>query len=216
MSGPGLEAAKGGGSRAPRRRLLLTAEEAELFELAQAAGTGLDPEVFKILLDLLRMNVAPLAIFQMLRAMCAGQRLSAEATSEPAREPPIVSAKTSKIPAPLSFSSVLRPPRIRVTKAVVYSPAAACSPLSQGPPGSFQFSCCLFSPFAGCVEPEQFLQQLGAKVCQTIVTEKDQVNEYLGNQVPAGYRRLDALGKVHSCFQYCSKIAMSKYSVVKN
>lgn len=65
-------------------------------------------------------------------------------------EPPIVSAKASKIPAPLSFSSVLRPPRIRVPKAVVYSPAAGCSPLSQGPPGSFQFSCCLFSPFAGC------------------------------------------------------------------
>ncbi|KAG8132982.1 putative Mitotic-spindle organizing protein, partial [Naja naja] len=62
--------------------------------------------------------------------------------------PPIVSAKASKIPAPLSFSSVLRPSRIRVPKAVVYSPAAACSPLSQGPPGSFQFSCCLFSPFA--------------------------------------------------------------------
>ncbi|XP_042318089.1 mitotic-spindle organizing protein 2B isoform X1 [Sceloporus undulatus] len=149
MSGPGLEAAKGAGSRAPRRRLVLNAEESELFELAQAAGTGLDPEVFKILLDLLRMNVAPLAIFQMLRAMCVGQRLNIEATSESAREPPIVSAKTSKIPAPLSFSSALRPPRIRVSKAVVYSPAAACSPLSQGPPGSFQFSCCLFSPFAG-------------------------------------------------------------------
>ncbi|XP_062984751.1 mitotic-spindle organizing protein 2A-like [Elgaria multicarinata webbii] len=160
MSGPGLDAAglvKGagagagagaGGSRA--RRKLLTAEEAELFELAQAAGSGLDPEVFKILLDLLRMNVAPLAVFQMLRSMCAGQRLAgADVAPEPAREPPIVSAKTSKIPAPLSFSSVLRPPRIRVTKAVVYSPAAAYSPLSQGPPGSFQFSCCLFSPFAG-------------------------------------------------------------------
>uniref|UniRef100_A0ABM5G9T3 Mitotic-spindle organizing protein 2A isoform X2 n=1 Tax=Pogona vitticeps TaxID=103695 RepID=A0ABM5G9T3_9SAUR len=135
MSGPALEAGlgkgnPGGGPRA--RRKFLTAEEAELFELAQAAGTGLDPEVFKILLDLLRMNVAPLAIFQMLRSMCAGQRLSSEATSESAREPPIVSAKTSKIPAPLSLSSVLRAPRIRVTKAVVYSPAAACAPLSQG------------------------------------------------------------------------------------
>ncbi|XP_033007047.1 mitotic-spindle organizing protein 2B [Lacerta agilis] len=151
MSGPGAEAAAAAGAGGPRpRRKLLTAEEAELFELAQAAGSGLDPEVFKILLDLLRMNVAPLAIFQMLRSMCAGQRLvSAEAAPEPAREPPFVSAKTSKIPAPLSLSSALRPPRIRVTKAVVYSPAAACSPLSQGPPGSFQFSCCLFSPFAG-------------------------------------------------------------------
>ncbi|XP_053103964.1 mitotic-spindle organizing protein 2A-like isoform X1 [Hemicordylus capensis] len=154
MSGRGLDAAgpakasTSGGSRA--RRKVLTTEEAELFELAQAAGSGLDPEVFKILLDLLRMNVAPLAVFQMLRSMCAGQRLAGtETVPESAREPPFVSAKTSKIPAPLSFSSALRPPRIRVTKAVVYSPAAACSPISQGPPGSFQFSCCLFSPFAG-------------------------------------------------------------------
>nr|XP_056701433.1 mitotic-spindle organizing protein 2B-like [Euleptes europaea] len=153
MSGPSLEptgpvkASAAGGSRS--RRKLLTAEEAELFELAQAAGTNIDPEVFKILLDLLRMNVAPTAVFQMLRSMCAGQRLAAEGAPEPAREPPFVSAKTSKIPAPLSLSSALRPPRIRVTKAGVYSPAAACSPLSQGPPGSFQFSCCLFSPFAG-------------------------------------------------------------------
>ncbi|XP_054837023.1 mitotic-spindle organizing protein 2B-like isoform X1 [Eublepharis macularius] len=154
MSGPALEptgplkaSVTVSGSRT--RRKLLTAEEAELFELAQAAGTGIDPEVFKILLDLLRMNVAPSAVFQMLRSMCAGQRLAAEGAPEPAREPPFVSAKTSKIPAPPSLSSALRPPRIRVPKAVVYSPAAACSPLSQGPPGSFQFSCCLFSPFAG-------------------------------------------------------------------
>ncbi|NXH58977.1 MZT2A protein, partial [Rhabdornis inornatus] len=58
-----------------RRKQLLSAEEAELFELAQAAGSGLDPEVFRVLLDLLRMNVAPLAVFQVLKSMCAGQRL---------------------------------------------------------------------------------------------------------------------------------------------
>ncbi|XP_061855037.1 mitotic-spindle organizing protein 2-like isoform X3 [Colius striatus] len=58
-----------------RRKQLLSAEEAELFELAQAAGSGLDAEVFRVLLDLLRMNVAPLAVFQMLKSMCAGQRL---------------------------------------------------------------------------------------------------------------------------------------------
>ncbi|KYO21467.1 mitotic-spindle organizing protein 2B-like [Alligator mississippiensis] len=98
--GAGLDAALGKAAASVSvrsRRKLLTAEEAELFELAQAAGSGLDPEVFKILLDLLRMNVAPLAVFQMLKSI----------------------------------------------------PADACSPLSQGPPGSFQFSCCLFSPFAG-------------------------------------------------------------------
>uniref|UniRef100_A0ACB8F2B2 Uncharacterized protein n=1 Tax=Sphaerodactylus townsendi TaxID=933632 RepID=A0ACB8F2B2_9SAUR len=89
MSGPSLEttgpvkAGAVGGSRS--RRKLLTTEEGELFELAQAAGTSIDPEVFKILLDLLRMNVAPAAIFQMLRSMCAGQRLAAEGAPELAR-----------------------------------------------------------------------------------------------------------------------------------
>ncbi|XP_015675247.1 mitotic-spindle organizing protein 2A [Protobothrops mucrosquamatus] len=68
------------------RRKLLTGEEEELFELAQAAGSGIDPEVFRILLDLLRMNVAPLAVFQMLRSMCAGQRLvSTEAPPDTVR-----------------------------------------------------------------------------------------------------------------------------------
>ncbi|KAM9123752.1 mitotic-spindle organizing protein 2B-like [Pangshura tecta] len=71
----GLDAALGKvGASARSRRKLPTAEEAELFELAQAAGIGLDPEVFRLLLDLLRMNVAPLAVFQMLRSLCAGQR----------------------------------------------------------------------------------------------------------------------------------------------
>ncbi|XP_038277644.1 mitotic-spindle organizing protein 2B-like isoform X2 [Dermochelys coriacea] len=71
----GLEATLGKVGAAVRsRRKLPTAEEAELFELAQAAGIGLDPEVFRLLLDLLRMNVAPLAVFQMLKSMCAGQR----------------------------------------------------------------------------------------------------------------------------------------------
>ncbi|KAM3663438.1 mitotic-spindle organizing protein 2-like isoform 1-T1 [Ammospiza maritima maritima] len=72
-----------------RRKQLLSAEEAELFELAQAAGSGLDPEVFRVLLDLLRMNVAPLAVFQVLKSMCAGQRLPPAAESGPAAPAPI-------------------------------------------------------------------------------------------------------------------------------
>ncbi|XP_032082253.1 LOW QUALITY PROTEIN: mitotic-spindle organizing protein 2A-like [Thamnophis elegans] len=72
------------GSRA--RRKLSYGKKRTLFELVQAAGSGIDPEVFKILLDLLRMNVSPLAVFQMLRSMCAGQRLiSTEAPSDAAR-----------------------------------------------------------------------------------------------------------------------------------
>ncbi|XP_058889313.1 mitotic-spindle organizing protein 2 isoform X2 [Acipenser ruthenus] len=143
---------------AMKKKKVLNAEETDLFELTQAAGIAVDQEVFKIIVDLLKMNVPPLAVFQMLKAMSAGQRIAdtsagessstglQSATPEP-REESFVSAKNSKIPAPLSFSSSLRPPRL-TTKMVVCGPADACSPLSQGPPGSFQFSCCLFAPFA--------------------------------------------------------------------
>ncbi|NWR33470.1 MZT2A protein, partial [Tachuris rubrigastra] len=72
-----------------RRKQLLSAEEAELFELAQAAGSGLDPEVFRVLLDLLRMNVAPLAVFQVLKSMCAGQRLPPGPEGGPAAAAPL-------------------------------------------------------------------------------------------------------------------------------
>ncbi|XP_071998026.1 mitotic-spindle organizing protein 2B isoform X1 [Engystomops pustulosus] len=143
-----------------KKKKVLTSEEAELYELAQAAGIAMDQEVFKIIVDLLKMNVAPLAVFQMLKSMCAGHRLtdSAEATSttiltthSDTRELPFLTVKNSKIPAPQSFSSSYhRAPRIKAAKIVVYSPVDASTPLSQGPLGSFQLSCCLFSPFAGC------------------------------------------------------------------
>ncbi|XP_005990314.1 mitotic-spindle organizing protein 2 isoform X3 [Latimeria chalumnae] len=127
---------------AVKKKKILNAEELELYELTQAAGVVIDQEVFKVIVDLLKMNVAPLAVFQMLKSMCAGHRLTETLTSESAstttqpsglesREESFVSAKNSKIPAPLSFSSALRPPRLTATKIVVYSPADACSPLSQ-------------------------------------------------------------------------------------
>lgn len=61
-----------------RRKKVLGTEEMELYELAQAAGAAIDPDVFKILVDLLNLNVAPLAVFQMLKSMCAGQRLASD------------------------------------------------------------------------------------------------------------------------------------------
>ncbi|XP_074148157.1 mitotic-spindle organizing protein 2B isoform X2 [Sminthopsis crassicaudata] len=73
---PGLEAAIQ--KLALRRKKVLNAEETELYELALAAGGAIDPDVFKILVDLLKLNVAPLAVFQMLKSMCAGQRLAME------------------------------------------------------------------------------------------------------------------------------------------
>ncbi|XP_062439479.1 mitotic-spindle organizing protein 2-like isoform X3 [Rhea pennata] len=139
MSGAALDGALGKAAAARPRRKLLSAEEAELFELAQAAGSGLDPEVFKVLLDLLRMNVAPLAVFQMLKSMCAGQRLpaGAEGGAAAAAAPAPLPADTreapadSKIPAPLAFTSALRPPRLGGAKLVVCSPADGRPPLSQ-------------------------------------------------------------------------------------
>ncbi|KAK5852266.1 hypothetical protein PBY51_023748 [Eleginops maclovinus] len=59
-----------------KKKKVLSAEEAELFELTQAAGITMDQEVFKIIVDLLKMNVAPQAVFQTLKAMCAGQRVA--------------------------------------------------------------------------------------------------------------------------------------------
>lgn len=74
-----------------RRKKVLGTEEMELYELALAAGAAIDPEVFKILVDLLNLNVAPLAVFQILKSMCAGQRL----TSDPQDSVP-VSLSTSE------------------------------------------------------------------------------------------------------------------------
>ncbi|XP_024413282.2 mitotic-spindle organizing protein 2B isoform X2 [Desmodus rotundus] len=152
---PGLEAALQ--KLALRRKKVLSAEEMELYELAQAAGGAMDPDVFKILVDLLKLNVAPLAVFQMLKSMCAGQRLASEPQDSAAVSPPtssmpetreasFLSAKNCSPSARPSFSSAPRP---AASPVLHHSPAATYSPLSPGPPGSLRFSCCLFSPFAG-------------------------------------------------------------------
>ncbi|XP_040914488.1 mitotic-spindle organizing protein 2 isoform X3 [Toxotes jaculatrix] len=66
-----------------KKKKVLSAEETELFELTQAAGITVDQEVFKIIVDLLKMNVAPQAVFQTLKAMCAGQRVAESCGGEP-------------------------------------------------------------------------------------------------------------------------------------
>ncbi|XP_070131465.1 mitotic-spindle organizing protein 2B isoform X5 [Equus caballus] len=91
---PGLEAALQ--KLALRRKKVLSAEEMELYELAQAAGGAMDPDVFKILLGLLKLNVAPLAVFQMLNSMCAGQRLPSECQAPAAVSLPTLSAPETR------------------------------------------------------------------------------------------------------------------------
>lgn len=49
--------------------------------------------IARILVDLLKLNVAPLAVFQMLKSMCAGQRLA----SDP-QDPAAVSLPISSVP----------------------------------------------------------------------------------------------------------------------
>ncbi|XP_071030251.1 mitotic-spindle organizing protein 2 isoform X1 [Oncorhynchus clarkii lewisi] len=136
---------------AMKKKKILNAEESELFELTQAAGIAMDQEVFKIIVDLLKMNVAPLAVFQTLKAMCAGQRIAdtsmgdsstasypnttttTTAPTEPREEDSVVSGtKSFKPPAPpltsstTSSSAVPRP--TRVNSKMVYDTS---SPHSQ-------------------------------------------------------------------------------------
>lgn len=54
--------------------------------LTGAPGAAMCP---RVLLDLLRMNVAPLAVFQVLKSMCAGQRLPPGPEGGPAAPMPI-------------------------------------------------------------------------------------------------------------------------------
>ncbi|XP_062414717.1 mitotic-spindle organizing protein 2 isoform X2 [Pungitius pungitius] len=131
-----------------KKKKVLSAEEAELFELTQAAGITVDQEVFKIIVDLLKMNVAPQAVFQTLKAMCAGQRVAegcgessaaphaATAPAEVRDEDSLVSGKSPKPPAaappPPSGS---RAPRVGTKCAA----AKAQRPPARGaerPPGS--------------------------------------------------------------------------------
>ncbi|XP_019937207.1 mitotic-spindle organizing protein 2 isoform X3 [Paralichthys olivaceus] len=70
-----------------KKKKVLSAEDTELFELTQAAGITVDQEVFKFIVDLLKMNVAPQAVFQTLKAMCAGQRVADSCGGESASAP---------------------------------------------------------------------------------------------------------------------------------
>uniref|UniRef100_A0A1A8M6Q1 Mitotic spindle organizing protein 2B n=1 Tax=Nothobranchius pienaari TaxID=704102 RepID=A0A1A8M6Q1_9TELE len=83
-----------------KKKKILSAEESELFELTQAAGITVDQEVFKIIVDLLKMNVAPQAVFQTLKAMCAGQKVADSCV-----EASVVS-HTTTTPAPTEVKAV--------------------------------------------------------------------------------------------------------------
>ncbi|KAK7087620.1 mitotic-spindle organizing protein 2B-like [Littorina saxatilis] len=62
-----------------RSKDVLAPDESELYELTQLAGVTMDPSVFKIILDLLKVNVDPRAIMQMLKLMCDPKQQKAAA-----------------------------------------------------------------------------------------------------------------------------------------
>ncbi|XP_061765523.1 mitotic-spindle organizing protein 2 isoform X2 [Nerophis ophidion] len=115
-----------------KKKKVLNAEDSELFELSQAAGISVDQEVFKIMVDLLKMNVAPQAVFETLKAMSAGQKFpesssgdcaatshgtGVPSTTAEARDECSLSGRSPKLPA----ASGPRAARVS-TKMVVYGP----------------------------------------------------------------------------------------------
>ncbi|CAG5126399.1 unnamed protein product [Candidula unifasciata] len=61
-------------------KAVLSPDEMELFTLTQLAGITVDQEVFKIILDLLKLNVPPAKIMQTLKSMCSTRKPSTSNT----------------------------------------------------------------------------------------------------------------------------------------
>ncbi|KAM9794055.1 mitotic-spindle organizing protein 2 isoform X4 [Syngnathus typhle] len=127
-----------------KKKEILNPEESELYELSQAAGITVDQEVFKILVDLLKMNVAPQAVFQTLKAMCAGQRVAescggdsvtashgAGITTTKADARDESSGKSAKVPAGVSTGPGPRATRVSAKMAAYGSQDVGSAPHAQ-------------------------------------------------------------------------------------
>uniref|UniRef100_A0A2I3TKL5 Mitotic-spindle organizing protein 2B n=1 Tax=Pan troglodytes TaxID=9598 RepID=A0A2I3TKL5_PANTR len=117
------------------------------------------PLLSGILVDLLKLNVAPLAVFQMLKSMCAGQRLASEPQDPAAVSLPTSSVQTEVRAGPVSCSFSLAGNSIPLQGLLFLQrscgspvlpprPAANHTRLSLQAPGSPPLSCCFLS-FAG-------------------------------------------------------------------
>ncbi|XP_023228321.1 mitotic-spindle organizing protein 2-like [Centruroides sculpturatus] len=60
---------------------ILNSNELEFYELACSSGLTMNPQVFKILVDLIRLDVSPSAIFTMLENMSTLSTLSNQSKS---------------------------------------------------------------------------------------------------------------------------------------
>ncbi|XP_010862394.1 mitotic-spindle organizing protein 2 isoform X1 [Esox lucius] len=117
---------------AMKKKKILNAEESELFELTQAAGIAMDQEVFKIIVDLLKMNVAPLAVFQTLKAMCAGQRIVDTSMGDTASFPNTTTTTASAAPTePREEESVV--PGTKSSKPTAPPPTSSSTSSTAGP-----------------------------------------------------------------------------------
>ncbi|KAK1328557.1 hypothetical protein QTO34_012130, partial [Cnephaeus nilssonii] len=219
---PGLEAALQ--KLALRRKKVLSAEEMELYELAQAAGGAMDPDVFKILVDLLKLNVAPLAVFQMLKSMCAGQRLASEPQDPAAGSLPTSSRPPFSLPRtvaplqgppfpqprglrPLRFCTTAQLPRTRLSlqgPPVPSGTLAACSLLLQVAFIGLSLGVVVLSCFHGnCCGPRKPEQLLAARAgscwpsLPRSLETKDTISWFIKRQpaVPLTPQRLTLLGE---------------------
>lgn len=86
---------------------VLSNRDLELYELARISGVIIDPQVFKVLVDLLKLDVSPAAIFNVLQNMALQvskatvtkkntQNKSGSTSSSSKKKPP-VAAKPKKI-----------------------------------------------------------------------------------------------------------------------
>ncbi|KAJ1175344.1 hypothetical protein NDU88_000632 [Pleurodeles waltl] len=115
-----------------KKKKVLNAEETELYELAQAAGVGLDPELFRILLDLLKMNVAPLAVYQMLKSMCAGHKSDPASTETYSALPPVALSESRGRNKPHLSAAAERSSREGSSQRVPRQPSASRGQKSGG------------------------------------------------------------------------------------
>lgn len=53
---------------------ILTLEEADLYELCNLAGVVFDPTIFRIVVDLLKLNIGPTAIERMLKSITSKRK----------------------------------------------------------------------------------------------------------------------------------------------
>ncbi|XP_070573555.1 mitotic-spindle organizing protein 2B-like [Ptychodera flava] len=61
-----------------KSKSVLSSEEEDLYELCQLAGISLSLKIYRIILDMIRMNIGPHAILQVIKSMCKSSRYASQ------------------------------------------------------------------------------------------------------------------------------------------